>query len=361
MEPTAKPRKTPVSKRKRSRLYAHWLDGEWHKVASPVAAGSHGRSLASIAEGGLKLHALFGTKIAISDVQLTDSPVMAELFSKSEFRYYLRGNRNFLTLVTNVREDAGHEGFARATNGLYRAQNPGWTTSLPVDDVAVIRRFAGALFEQEDKILERFSEDPALQDFFRDSSWGPALVIQNNPRYRRILEGVLHGICHFSLEQGGPWDLPQKNDRSYLNVIEDALEAGGGGDTYGELEQIYTSVDHIAKQTGSRYARSAVNSFLQKAEPDRSRWTPTQKRVWQSVVHAWNSNVSDTVGASESIAPLPDAVFPTRGKITDTTTGPFKEENGSISAALQSGKTELERYRGCRRRAADSKGAIGPA
>jgi hypothetical protein len=319
--------KSKVIKRFR-RIYAHWLDGEWHKVANHNRPANEPRSLVSIAEGELKLHALFGTRIAISDVQLTDSPVMAEIFYDPAFRHYLGQDPHFLTLVTRMREGVSNPRFASATNGFGRAQNKGWTTSLPAD-VELIKRFADTICEDEDRIVEHFLADGSLKHFLKDGSWGPARVIKENPKHQKMLEGIVHGVCHFTIENGGKLDSPIPNDQSYLHIFEKALETSRGGDNCGRLEEVYHAVQKIADRDEFRAGRSAVGRFFDLDQPDRRKWTDDQKRQWNSVVHAWNSNVADTVAASESIAPLPSAVFPIRGEITDLT-GPFIAEKDTV-------------------------------
>jgi len=80
-----------------NRLYAHWLDGEWLRIAHPISVEGRSLTVQGVAEGALKLHALFGTRIALSDVQLTDSPVVVRLFANPDFREYLKHDSGFLT------------------------------------------------------------------------------------------------------------------------------------------------------------------------------------------------------------------------------------------------------------------------
>lgn len=90
-------------KQGRDLLYAHWLDGEWIKVAKAITVEGYGKTLESIAEAALKLLALLGSRVAISDVQLTDSPVVLNLFSDPDFLSYLAIDQSFLTLVASPR------------------------------------------------------------------------------------------------------------------------------------------------------------------------------------------------------------------------------------------------------------------
>ena len=187
------------------RLYAHWLDGEWQKIAYPVVVEGSDSSLRDIAEGALKLHALFGTRIGISDVQLSDSEVMLRLFATPEFRKYLASDEEFLTLVAHPRDGISDPRLARATRGIARSFEPGWMTSLPNVDVDTIRRFA-------EPILGADNLD--IAHCITDRSKGPGRVIAAcSPEHAELFEGMLRGICHFAKRSGGPSDTPSASPR----------------------------------------------------------------------------------------------------------------------------------------------------
>jgi hypothetical protein len=309
-----------------NRLYAHWLDGEWQKIAYPVAVEGRApyHTLQGVAEGALKLHALFGTRIAISDVQLTDGVVMVKLFANREFRDFLRNDPGFLTLVAQPRQGCSNMRLAIATRGIERAFHPEWTTSLPGVGVDVIRRFG-------DSLLSLDKLDTAY--IVRDRSKGPGHVIASFPEQEELLEGILYGICHFLKTTGGPTDAPVSLPRAYPEFIEDTLNCPAlpHADA-AALKSVWESIKRWVPDESKRRGRSALLSAMEAEEPNRNKWPHEWHTIWNTAVHAWNANVCDTVGARRaSIAPLPGAVVPYRGEISDVA-GPFVSEGGLLRA-----------------------------
>ena len=302
---------------KQLRLYAHWLDGEWQKIAYPVAVAHRYISLQRVAEGWLKLHALFGTRIALSDVQLTDSPFLLKLFADPEFRDYLKHDRSFLTLIAYPRKyfDGTKERLGRATRGLDRAHGSGWKTSLPNITVDEIRKFSEPILS--------LSERPNMVKWLKDRSTGPGRVMADLPHHREMLEGMLHAISHFIRETGGKSETPsQAEPRSYTDFMMEALNSQGlQGDEYHALEQVWSEIGKWVPDESLRMKRSTLIEAMEAKQPDRNKWPPEWHRVWNTVVHAWNENVSMTVGAQRSsISELPEAIIPFRGTISDIVT-----------------------------------------
>jgi hypothetical protein len=316
-----------LSKTNEMRLYAHWLDGEWQKVAYPVTVAHQYMSLQRTAEGWLKLHALFGTRVALSDIQLTDSPVLPKLFVDPEFRNYVEYDRSFLTLVAYPR--AGFEGLkarlGRATRGLDRAQRNGWKTSLPDITVDEIKKFSEPIL--------LFDGQPDTGKWLKDKSSGPGKVIASLPQHRELLEGMLRGICHFTKKTGGHSETPiQAKPRFYTDFIVDVLNSKGlGREEYNALEQVWLGIEqHWVPDSSLRKNRSALLNAMENKEPDRNKWSPELHRIWNTVVHAWNENVSTTVGADRSsISELPGAIVPFRGIISDI----VEQERGGLLKA----------------------------
>lgn len=302
---------------KTGRLYAHWLDSEWNKIAHSVTIEGQApyHTLQSMAEGALKLHALFGTKLAISDVQLTDSMVVVRLFANPEFRDYLHLDKEFLTLVALPRGGISDNRLATATKGIDRATQPGWTTSLLGMPVAVVQQFAETILNADRLDTERCLED---------RSSGPGRVAARYPEHAEVLEGMLRGICHFVEESGGPVDRPSITPRAYTDVIREALNSGGvRKEDLEKLESVWNSIEVWVPDEQKRFARSSLISAMESQLPDRRSWPPDWHMVWNTVVHAWNSNVCDTIGTLQSsIVTLPGAVVLFRGGISDLA-GPY--------------------------------------
>jgi hypothetical protein len=281
-------------------------------------------TLQDIAEGALKLHALFGTRIVISDVQLTDSETVVKLFSNPDFREFLKVDHSFLTLVAQPRDGVSNMRLALATRGLDRAFGSDWMTSLPDTSVEVIKRFADPLLSAQRVDTHRW---------LRERSRGPGRTISDYPEHKQVLEGMLYGVCHFTARSGGPVEeTPIREPRSYTHFIEDALNGRGiWTSNPSELEKAWELVKTWVPDESKRFARSSINKALEAREPDRTRWPREWHQVWNTVVHAWNGNVCDTLDANRaSIVKLPFAQAPYRGAIYDIAGPLAASEDGEL-------------------------------
>ena len=103
------------------RLYAQWLHGAYFKLALSEGRGIREPQLFEATIAVLKLHALFGTRIVLSDVQVIDSPIVLRLFADSSFRSFLRKHPYFLELVAYPEKVTEPTRYSIATAGLRRA------------------------------------------------------------------------------------------------------------------------------------------------------------------------------------------------------------------------------------------------
>src|ERR1700759_681614 len=109
------------------RLYAHWLDPDYcgkHVVPSAPIVEQQTRFNAL-----LKMHALAGDCIHVSDVQLIESRVLLLNFHDPGFRRFLKKHPDFLRLIAQPTDDLGakSERLARICSGLARISRFGDT------------------------------------------------------------------------------------------------------------------------------------------------------------------------------------------------------------------------------------------
>ncbi len=288
-------------KQGRDLLYAHWLDGEWIKVAKAITVEGYGKTLESIAEAALKLLALLGSRVAISDVQLTDSPVVLNLFSDPDFLSYLAIDQSFLTLVASPRQGISDGKLARATRGLERAMANTWSSSLPGMHANVIRTFADTLLN---------ADMPETGKWLRAKSEGPRAFIEKQQKSedRRFLVGMLNGICHFSKKSGGPSESPFAHPRSYIDLLEECLQneslknirASSSAAALDDLKKIRSTIATLVPEESERYKRSSLLRAFEEKQPDRSKWLPHWHQVWNTVIHFSNSCAITGVTRSQS-------------------------------------------------------------
>lgn len=111
----------------RIRVYAHWLDPEYLGYRWPDAQVA-ARRLELL--GLLKMRAILGDTLCLSDVQLNDSRLVFELFSDPEFQAFVERDREFLRLVSRPTDkfSATSEKLPIIESGFGRVV-PGWNSS----------------------------------------------------------------------------------------------------------------------------------------------------------------------------------------------------------------------------------------
>jgi hypothetical protein len=177
------------------RRYIQWLDGAYTMLALDLFRYRQVEydKYFYEAESILKLYALFGMKIILSDVQVIDSPVLLRLFSSSDFRKnYLTTDKGkaFFGMSARIEEEKsltfGQRRIRIANSGLVRASRVHWISSPP-EWTELINRFA-TRFKDEEIDLNREVEDNN-SDFSKLRSQFVG--------YEWVLQGLLYSVDHF--------------------------------------------------------------------------------------------------------------------------------------------------------------------
>jgi hypothetical protein len=261
------------------RVYAHWLDPEFHNALD-------GR--VTMLERSLKVHALLGHTLVLSDIQLIDSPIIYRLFVRPEFRQFLRDFPEFMQVVAQPSQGSGR--YSIVTQGLERAARPGWvSSSVKVRDLHA--RLAHTILEAE-------RVDPALWQ----SAAGKRLL-DDAGEYRKDLRGILHCLSHFA---NGNEDvivrLPeQPSTGTFYGVLIELrdrtdLDPEDRRQIEDTLEWIDANIDEK-----DRDFRSAVIARM----GDTAR-TPEKQTIRNTVTQAWNCAVEATIAPDAgSVGRLP--------------------------------------------------------
>ena len=106
------------------RYYAEWLDGEYILLNQVNDRYNH----FDVMELSLKLHALLGSTVVLSDIQMIDNKCpIPMLFANDHFTAFLKERQlqgqDFLALVADPVPGAKNEKFAIAMKGLERVHN----------------------------------------------------------------------------------------------------------------------------------------------------------------------------------------------------------------------------------------------
>lgn len=184
------------------RRYPQWLHGAFIQLACELPGVSK-LELLQQNEGIIKLHALFGTELLISDVQLIDSPTTLQLFNNKSFVNYLIENKQFIKLVARPEKIVTSEAFSIASSGFQRAIKEGWTSSVFSDpDATKALGYA---------ILEAGQVDLSKQ--LRDSQSAFHKITKKWPDRKLLLEGMLRGVAHFASTRKANTELPPSNKK----------------------------------------------------------------------------------------------------------------------------------------------------
>jgi hypothetical protein len=307
------------------RLYAHWLDGEYVRIVRSRSP----QIVTDVINPALKISALFGNEIVLSDIQLYDSGAVQDLFLDSSFRQFLQDDPSFLWLVASAESDSR---FTLATSGAQRARSRGWKSSS-LDNPSPLVELAEILVER--KIADPY---PVLYEPFD----GKAPLIDRWPQeqYRRVLKATTQAIYHFSSDgskapayrslRTGP--VKSFYEILYAMAVDQRLAPG-------HRNYVEDSLDFIDRNfDGSdRYRRSLV-----KAELDRQR-PPNKDAIWNTIVQAWNCAVHDTLSPEGgSIGFLPDSA-PLGIYLEEPTSTLVTVEDGGLISSMVGSKGVVTR------------------
>lgn len=260
------------------RVYLHWLDGGLNR-ALPARQESLQRSL--------KLHALLGDTPVLSDIQLTDSPMVGRLFADHNFRRFLADNPEFMEVVAEPGEGTGR--FGITVRGLERAKDPEWVPSGDAE--------AGAIRELADVTFANGYVDP-------DLFLGPhGAILGHWPNSATALRNMHDVLAYFA--NGGPRvrvNPPPGNARvSYYDLLCQL-----------EARSSLPARDRLAIDETLRWVRRNVapENFGKRSQVvsrfPTSGGEPNEQMIRNTVIQAWNCAVETTIepdGASATRLP----------------------------------------------------------
>jgi hypothetical protein len=274
-------------------LYPHWLDGEFVRIASEATGPT--QTVGEMVRA-LKLHAILGTQFILNDVQIFDSLAVLKLFSDSEFRRFVKDDRNLLDLRVDPDQSLGDKPFALAARGFTRTRASGWISSAFPTDPTPIKKLA-------DEIINEVQE--GYLDLGRQSD-----VAAEYPQHEELLNAARYAVDYFA-----SCDHPQKlaakfgERTSYYRVLCDLRELPEerlNKEDRPRVEETLEFIDDAIKDPDARKARSRVLAVLGQAGS-----RAKQNRIWNQVVQAWNYATQQTLRPEGgSVGTLPGAVSP---------------------------------------------------
>jgi hypothetical protein len=246
------------------RVYAHWLDGGF-------VAALDGR--VGMLERSLKVHALLGDTLVLSDIQLIDSPLIYQLFAKEDFRQFLRDFPGFMQVVGQ--STRGNDRYSIVTRGLERATRKGWVPSGV--------RAPGLVTALSRVILEKGRVDPGIWQ-----SRDVKRLLAGAGEYAGDIQGILNCLDHFAngdrdVIVGTPPDPAAETFYDVLIELRDRTDLAPD-----HRRQVESTLDWVEAnlEPDEWPFRSPVITHV--GGPP---WTPEQQMIRNTVLQAWNCAV----------------------------------------------------------------------
>lgn len=266
-------------------LYAQWLHGAYFQLALSSSRGIREQQLFEQTAAILRLHALLGNRIVLSDVQVIDSPVILRLFADDSFRNFLRKHPHILELVAYPEKTTEPTRYSIATAGFRRALAPKWLSStFPTPE---------ATRELAERLLDAGEIDQERQ--LRDAASPLNQVIQRWPERALLLKGMFRAVAHFATSSDAPV-APPSHAGSPL-TLHDMLRLTLKNPDVKDKHQQYliTTLDFIensVEDPAEQGLQSVVfNTLDQKLSP----LHPDYRTIKHTAHHAWNAAVECSV------------------------------------------------------------------
>jgi len=269
------------------RYYAEWLDGEYVLLNQVIQGYTH----SSVMQRAIKLHALFGSTIVLSDVQMLDSKTpIPTLFLDRSFRTFLNKKQNFLALVADPARGAKDLRFAIAMKGIERLTDQ---ANKPEDSYEMaVTQLGEPVFAPGS-----FDADRYLSPKHRGKGH-VARVIRRFSKYRRELTGLLYAVDYFS-SGARPQDttMPSVGPPGRYDTL--LLAARNNQNLVSETqakridEILRIQQDEIPESQHGR--RAAIRKVLGTGQWQLENWADEKLRLYLDVVHAWNCTINQTI------------------------------------------------------------------
>ena len=290
------------------RYYAEWLDGEYVLLNHAIRGYDH----SAVMQRSIRFHALFGSTVVLSDVQMMDSKTpIPTLFLDREFRSFLNKNRSFLALVADPVRGTKNQKFAIAMKGIERATDQ---ANKPADsyEMAVTQLgepiFRAGSFDADKYLKSRHGREGQV-----------GRVIKRFPQYRRELRGLLHAVDYFSRSPLPDTTMPSTaSPERYDTLLQNAQKVLGGPRAK-RIEEILHIQEQLPEAQQGR--RAAIRKVLGTGQWQKETWTRRNLRLYLDVVHAWNCAINRGIAPEagtlyESSEDLPLSTY--ERSVTDT-------------------------------------------
>ncbi len=270
------------------RIYAHWLDPELMSRRFP--SSTTGKERLEEFEDLLKLHALLGYSVCLSDVQLIDSYTILTLFSREDFKTFLWSDpflhdrdMTFLRVVSRACDwELGSLKLRVLANGLSRATDANWRSSIFPDGAATQK--IGEIF----KARKMLPEYEVLRLFEDTGDLGKLRETADS-----LVRGMINALEYFVQFPNNVEESPISQTQSYYNILCDSKAKVDAHNDSILCEQLDSTLRYV-EQLPNRYQRTPAVFAL----ANDGLHTKDNLIRYLHVLQAWNFGVSGTVGAN---------------------------------------------------------------
>jgi hypothetical protein len=277
------------------RTYAHWLDPEYFAYRW---LNSHLACRRFELLGLLKMRAILGDTLCISDVQLIDSRLIFELFSDAQFRAFVDRDLDFLRLVSRPtdRFSAHSEKLGVIESGLARVSEE-WnssTFSSPELHLVLAKHLRSKRPKDESHFKSLFGYNGANID--------QIIPEFRNEEQKQLVHGMFSALYYFCSHPQCVEPFTNENWLSYFDILKVAESKSDNGEWRAELQDLIKFIENNTNKENRGKRTPPINKLTTDGLDN-----PQNLTRYMNILQAWN------VGVARSVNPIRQSgyYFPT--------------------------------------------------
>src|ERR1039457_1418705 len=308
------------------RIYAHWMDPDY--LGKRIFSGDLLKERRDKFEGILKLHALLGDCICISDVQLIETSLLLLMFADAGFRAFITTHPDFIELVARPTDKFG------ARWDRLKVVGSGMARIIGFGDNYIPNTFeSAATMKHVARMFENTKSQSDAEQLLRPGGKLKEFVAGYAEVDRTLVVGLYYALAHFLTDTRAPV-LPRESGKSTSYYVE--LESAYDSTTEEQLElrRLLTTTMALAKTEAEQFKRILI---LQKL-PDVATIGHPDLVKYLTIMQAWNVAVGRTIGADQDSAYCFRGVFPIpvlSGRVPNCTTFVTAQEDEVFASSSQ--------------------------
>lgn len=282
-------------------FYPHWIDDAFLRLPGDVSGL---QEPVTATEDWLKLYALFGYSIVVSDVDLATSELISRLYLDPQFCSFIGVNRSFIRIAGQRKRNLGSAEFDLATSAI-----PRFLVQASTYDKRALKRFRPycKLFESLDKLspsqfeelIPRSQFDSLTKSTINDTSLKKLRMILTDSEVPKQswtkMVGSIKAMHDFGVDKTVKPPVriidPNYDVITWYDAISKLQNTEG---FKGESSRLVDEILVIASRIPSPEMRGKRAQFLALLGPTH-KWSYKDYQMWSTVISAWNYAVQKTL------------------------------------------------------------------